>query len=1416
MTERTRSVLLTLLLVVSSVSAGVGTVAATPTDSPTTFHVAQGDACYEVSPVTSSEDTVEEFYDYRAGEGTKYGSYGEGSKAIQDNQVSHLFVYKGEKGLSLVMLHDELNASKGGAISFDISGLPSDRKWVVEDDDYPNRDDNFDHGQTNSSIDWMWASGRTDGAAVRGLGGSFDAITIESAFGENSWAYQNRTVDGEHRPWPYATNDTDWKLRSGDGTEYDLTKGQSLTIEKGSCPDKTSPSAALSANPQTVETGESVSFDASASTDNQTAIAEYRWDFDGDGQIDKNTSSATTSHAYDAADTYDASVTVVDEGGNTDKATATVTVEGSSSKPVQNVTYINGTAVKVNGTYAAVDLTLGYYTESGYGQSRYVEENVSGTTVIHVEEDHGINGTIVNLVELHEDEFPGEAEYQKENPRLDYYAETIEPRPVTVSVDNVSEVENGTYEVTFAYDNPNEETLSMPNSTFSGNVSVQAPENFESGEHNFTATWTPETADDRATWTLNRSRFGQSDVSAQTPTAGELNGSEDTTAPTAVIEGPDTAYTDTHATFQADESTDNRGIVNYTWTFDGEDVKHGETVNYLFNETGEHNVTLTVEDAAGNTDTATKTIEAITQDRTKPVAKLSASPTVAEVNETVTFDASNSSDESGIAQYAWNFDGDESFERKTDSPTTTYNFSETGEHRVELMVVDNGTHGLSNVTSVNVTVQRANLGHGIKFVNESAVEVTGNFEKVNLRTTSFDGDGKQTSVRTFENVTGETVLTPDDEVWGPVTRSVAAYENASDDDPALSRANPDYAAQLEAVRPDKVSTFFESAKKVDNGTYEVTFGYENPNDRSVNASASAFTAGNVSGEPPTEFAPGRNTVTVTWTPASNDSNVVWRTDFSNFGYGASTTTGPTPDQIANGEMPPTAKLTADPTSVAVNETVTFDAAGSTDDGNVTAYKWDFDGDGEIDRTSQNATVGHVFRTAGTYHVTVTVVDESGQSDTATETVCVSEPYENEAPNAHLDVPSTVSADETVFLDARKSSDDHGIVWVKYYANGDLLWAGNPDSTPERTSLTPQKHLDGPGTYEFTVKVWDHGGLSDKASQTVEVTAADDGNDGGDGSDGNNGNNGDDGDSNKGIGDSPNNGNTGGGIGVVGPGGNGDSNDGNQNDGGNQNDDSKATAPLTDADGKVGSVVVRAGSSDADPTVKVSDTVPEGVTAPTVEADGFAALSYLNVSGAEQATFTVSKSRLADASATPDAVGLFRYDDGSWTAVETAQVNETEDAFRFRANVSDGTFAVGIGKAVTSVTDVSVQSGSVEPGETATVTATVRNTGHADGTQQVKLTVGGEVVATKNVSVAAGETTDVTFEHTLAESGVYEVSVGDQNAEIVVKGVETTTTDESSSVETTATPDNSSGVPGFGVGVALVALVAAALVALRRQ
>jgi PKD repeat protein len=78
---------------------------------------------------------------------------------------------------------------------------------------------------------------------------------------------------------------------------------------------------------------------------------------------------------------------------------------------------------------------------------------------------------------------------------------------------------------------------------------------------------------------------------------------------------------------------------------------------------------------------------------------------------------------------------------------------------------------------------------------------------------------------------------------------------------------------------------------------------------------------------------------------------------------------------------PTAKISADTTSVNAGGTVNFDASQSVapttpQNDAIVQYKWSF-GDGSPDATTQAPTVGHVFTKAGTYSVTLQAIDQQG-------------------------------------------------------------------------------------------------------------------------------------------------------------------------------------------------------------------------------------------------------------------------------------------------------------------------------------------------------------------------------------------------------------------------------------------------------
>ncbi len=85
--------------------------------------------------------------------------------------------------------------------------------------------------------------------------------------------------------------------------------------------------------------------------------------------------------------------------------------------------------------------------------------------------------------------------------------------------------------------------------------------------------------------------------------------------------------------------------------------------------------------------------------------------------------------------------------------------------------------------------------------------------------------------------------------------------------------------------------------------------------------------------------------------------------------------------------PPTASFVATPEAGPAELEVDFDASDSSDaDGTIVDYAWDF-GDGS---TAAGVTASHGFATVGCYAVALTVTDDDGDTDTAEQTIVVTE------------------------------------------------------------------------------------------------------------------------------------------------------------------------------------------------------------------------------------------------------------------------------------------------------------------------------------------------------------------------------------------------------------------------------------------
>ncbi|HEX4282800.1 MAG TPA: PKD domain-containing protein [Solirubrobacteraceae bacterium] len=173
---------------------------------------------------------------------------------------------------------------------------------------------------------------------------------------------------------------------------------------------------------------------------------------------------------------------------------------------------------------------------------------------------------------------------------------------------------------------------------------------------------------------------------------------------------------------------------------------------------------------------------------------------------------------------------------------------------------------------------------------------------------------------------------------------------------------------------------------------------------------------------------------------------------------------------------PTAAFTVSPTPPAPNVQVTFDASSSTaGNGTLQSYAWNF-GDGSGTQTSSGPTTTHTFTTRGVTTVSLTVTNDSGQTDTTTQMVTVDDP-----PTPAFTPSATVNNPDAVNVDGSNSAAATGGEITHY------SWDFGDGTTQDTGATAIAGHTyAAPGTYTIKLTTTDELGVSNTVSETVTV------------------------------------------------------------------------------------------------------------------------------------------------------------------------------------------------------------------------------------------------------------------------------------------------------------------------------------------
>ena len=586
-------------------------------------------------------------------------------------------------------------------------------------------------------------------------------------------------------------------------------------------------------------------------------------------------------------------------------------------------------------------------------------------------------------------------------------------------------------------------------------------------------------------------------------------------APTAIFTySPLHPLADEIVTFDATASSDIDGTIDwYYWDF-GDTTTENVTdpiINHTYTNVGVYTVNLTVTDDDGLTHSTLKIVKV-----GGPIAVFTYSPETPTANQTITFDASASSDLDGnIEEYYWDFN-DSTTETTTDL-VITHVYNASGTYTVSLTVTDND--GLTGSIAKSVTVastwirvdpQRTVAAVGESFViNVTVAEVTGLYGwefKLYYNTTILnatdvvEGPFLKTGGTTFYGVKeiNDGYNATHGRVWAFCSLLLAPA--GVDGSGTLATVNftvTGLGSSVLSLLDTKLSDRPGSPIAHHRGdgyfsnmvpTAYFTWAPEHPlvdETATFNATLSAAGGGQIVSY---SWDFGDGNVTEVTVPIITHAYTAYGAYAVNLAVTNEFGLTDTESKTITVRSLPVASFTYSPSEPFVNGTVTFDASASSDlDGTIVDYAWDF-GDGNVTSVT-DPVITHVYTAIGTYTLNLTVTDNDGLTDSITQSISIGKLTSTISISVS---PETITIGETITINGSITPTRAEVtVTIRYRVSGETTWNTIENvTTDENSQYSYTWTPEDVGTYEVQA-LW--GGdvdtlLDESDIKTVDVQA----------------------------------------------------------------------------------------------------------------------------------------------------------------------------------------------------------------------------------------------------------------------------------------------------------------------------------------